>query len=127
MGRRLLVPSGAIGGVDMIRAAAVGGLDECRLTTTKPPNALNTALYVRESGIDLDGIQQPTVIFEGTAAQAVRHFPQNLNVSVTISLAGLGLERTSVRVIADPAAECNTPAACAPQNLIRFASVPAAP
>ena len=107
-GRRLLVPSGAIGGVDIIRAAAVGGIDECTLTTTKPPGALNSALYIREMGIDLDGIRQPTVIFEGTAAQAARHFPQNLNVSVTISLAGLGLERTTVRIIADPAASRNT-------------------
>jgi aspartate dehydrogenase len=105
---RLLVPSGAIGGIDMIRAAAVGGIDECTLTTTKPPGALNSTLYIREMGIDLDAIRQPTVIFEGSAAQAVRHFPQNLNVSVTISLAGIGLERTTVRVIADPAATRNT-------------------
>ena len=108
VGRRLFVPSGAIGGVDMIRAAAVGGIEECTLTTTKPPNALNAPVYIRERGIDLDSIRQPTVIFEGTAAQAVRHFPQNLNVSVTIGLAGLGLERTTVRVIADPAATRNT-------------------
>ena len=106
-GRRLLIPSGAIGGLDILKAAAMAGLEECRLTTTKPPSALHTT-YTREHGIDLRGIQQPTVIFEGTAAQAVRHFPQNLNVAVSISLAGLGLERTTVRVIADPGATCNS-------------------
>lgn len=105
-GRRLHVPSGAIGGLDIIKAASIGGLEECRLTTRKHPGALNTS-YVQEQGIDLDGIRQATVIFEGTALQAVRHFPQNLNVAVTISLAGIGLERTSVRVIADPEATHN--------------------
>lgn len=105
-GGRLLVPSGAIGGLDIIRAAAIGGLEECRLTTTKHPAALNTA-YAQEQGIDLAGIRKATLIFEGTARQAVRHFPQNLNVAVTISLAGLGLERTTVRVIADPKATRN--------------------
>jgi aspartate dehydrogenase len=106
-GRRLYVPSGAIGGLDIIKAAVSGGLDECRLTTTKPPRALNGALYLREQGIDLETIREATVIFEGTAAQAVRCFPQNLNVAATISLAGLGLDRTTVRIIADPAATRN--------------------
>ena len=106
-GRRLLVPSGAIGGLDVIKAAAIGGLDECTLTTTKPPTALNTP-YVREQGIDLEGLRGATLIFEGTAEQAVRHFPQNLNVAVTISLAGLGLQRTVVRLIADPKTKHNT-------------------
>jgi len=105
-GRRLLVPSGAIGGLDIIKAAAVGGLVECRLTTTKPPAALNGP-YVRQQRIDLAGLRQASVIFEGTAIEAIRHFPQNLNVAVTISLAGLGLERTTVRLIADPEASHN--------------------
>ena len=105
-GRRLFVPSGAIGGIDIIKAAAVGGLEECRLATTKHPASLSAA-YVRQQGIDLVNIRQATLIFEGTALQAVRHFPRNMNVAVTISLAGLGLERTTVRVIADPEATHN--------------------
>lgn len=104
--RRLLIPSGAIGGIDIIKAAAAGGLEECRLTTTKHPTSLSAA-NLREQGIDLTSIEQATLIFEGTALQAARHFPQNLNVAVTISLAGLGLERTTVRVIADPEATHN--------------------
>ena len=106
-GRRLYVPSGAIGGLDIIKAALCGGLHECRLTTTKSPRALDGAPYIREQGIDLAAIQQATVIFEGTAGQAVRCFPQNVNVAATISLAGLGLDRTMVRIIADPAATRN--------------------
>jgi len=102
--RRLHIPSGAIGGLDIIKAAVFGGLEECRLTTTKPPRALSGTPYVDQQGIDLESLSQSTVIFEGTASQAVRLFPQNLNVAAAISLAGLGLERTTVRIIADPAA-----------------------
>lgn len=105
--RRLHIPSGAIGGLDIVKAAVFGGLEECRLTTTKPPGTLSGAPYVRQRGIDLESIRQPTVIFEGTASQAVRYFPQNLNVAAAISLAGLGLERTTVRIVADPAATRN--------------------
>jgi aspartate dehydrogenase len=105
--RRLYVPSGAIGGLDIIKAASFGGLEECRLTTTKPPQALSGAPYVRQQGIDLEAIREPTVIFEGTARQAVGCFPQNVNVAATISLAGLGLDRTTVRIIADPTATRN--------------------
>ena len=106
-GRRLYIPSGAIGGVDIIRGAAAGGLEECRLTTTKPPGALAGAAYVKEHGIDLGGIREATVVYEGPASQAVRFFPQNINVAATISLAGIGLERTTVRIVADPAATRN--------------------
>jgi len=105
--RRLHVPSGAIGGLDIIKSAAVGGLEECRLTTTKPPRALSDVTYVRELGINLETIREATMIFEGTARQAVRFFPQNLNVAATVSLAGLGLDRTIVRIIADPGATHN--------------------
>jgi aspartate dehydrogenase len=106
-GRRIYVPSGAIGGLDIIKAAVVGGLEECTLTTTKPPRALAGASYVIERGMDLEAIREATVIFEGSARQAARFFPQNLNVAAAISLAGLGLDRTTVRIIANPAATRN--------------------
>jgi aspartate dehydrogenase len=106
-GRRIHVPSGAIGGIDVIKGAAVGGIEECRLTTTKPPKALAGAPYVREHRIDLDGIDKATLIYEGPASQAVRHFPQNVNVAATIGLAGIGMDRTIVRIVADPAAAHN--------------------
>jgi aspartate dehydrogenase len=106
-GRRIHVPSGAIGGLDVIKAAVLGGLEECRLTTTKPPRALAGARYVVERGMDLEAIREANVIFEGSAEQAARFFPQNLNVAVAVSLAGLGLDKTTVRIIADPAATRN--------------------
>src|SRR5579863_3818111 len=106
-GRRIYVPSGAIGGLDIIKAAVFGGLEECTLTTTKPPRALAGAPYVIEQGIDLETIREATVIFEGSARQAARFFPQNLNVAAAVSLAGLGLDNTTVRIIADPNATRN--------------------
>jgi len=107
-GARVHVPSGAIGGVDIIRAAAVAGLDECMLTTTKPPQALAGAPCISAMGIELEAITEAQVIYEGAAAEAVRLFPQNVNVAATISLAGIGLQRTVVRIVADPAATRNT-------------------
>jgi aspartate dehydrogenase len=101
-GRRLYVPSGAIGGIDIIKGAMIGGLDECRLTTTKPPKALSGIPYVEEKGIDLENLDEPTVLYEGPAASAVRLFPQNVNVAAAISLAGIGADRTMVRIVADP-------------------------
>jgi aspartate dehydrogenase len=106
-GRRIYVPSGAIGGLDIIKAAVLGGLEVCTLTTTKPPRALAGAPYVIERGMDLEAIRESTVIFEGSARQAARFFPQNLNVAAAVSLAGLGLDKTMVRIIADPAATRN--------------------
>jgi aspartate dehydrogenase len=106
--RRLYVPSGAVGGVDIIKGALVGGLDECRLTTTKPPKALSGNPYVEAKGIDLEKLSKPTVLYEGPAAAAVRHFPQNVNVAAAISLAGIGVEKTAVRIVADPEITQNT-------------------
>lgn len=105
--RRLHVPSGAIGGIDIIKGAAVAGLDECRLTTTKPPAALADSPYFSRMGIDLGAIGAATVVYEGPASEAVQLFPQNVNVAATISLAGLGLEQTRVRLVADPSARRN--------------------
>jgi aspartate dehydrogenase len=105
--RRIYVPSGAIGGLDIIKAAVFGGLEECTLTTTKPPRSLAGAPYVIEQGMDLQAMDEATVIFEGSARQATRFFPQNLNVAAAVSLAGLGLDKTKVRIIADPAAARN--------------------
>lgn len=106
-GRRIYVPSGAVGGVDIIKSAAAGGIEEVRLTTTKPPPSLAGAPYVRQRGIALEALQAPTVIYEGPACEAVRLFPQNVNVAATIALAGIGLEKTTVRIVADPAAARN--------------------
>ena len=106
-GRQVLVPSGAIGGLDAIRAAKIGGLDAVELRTTKPPRALKDAPYLIATGVDVDAFSQPTVVFDGTAADAVVGFPGNLNVVAALSLAGIGPDRTRVVLVANPAAGRN--------------------
>jgi aspartate dehydrogenase len=92
----LHVPSGAIGALDAIQALAVAGLDEVRLTTRKPPAGL---------GGEVAG---ETVLFEGPAREVIAKFPKNVNVAIALSLAGIGPDRTMVRLIADPAVDRNT-------------------
>jgi aspartate dehydrogenase len=82
-------------------------LDEVLLTTSKPPRALAGAPFFERNPIDLAAIRERTVIFEGTAAEAVGQFPANINVAAAVSLAGIGPERTRVRVVADPALSQN--------------------
>jgi len=107
LGRQVLVPSGAVGGLDVLRAAAVGGLDAVELRTTKPPAALRGAPYLVQHGIDVNSITEPTVVFDGPAAEAVVAFPANLNVVAALSLAGIGPLRTRVVLVADPSATRN--------------------
>ena len=104
-GCRVLAPSGAIGGIDAIRASR-DGLEEVVLTTHKPPETLvDTAISVQDASV---AITSPRVVFEGNAIEAVRRFPFNVNVAATLSLAGIGPERTKVRIVADPEAKGNT-------------------
>jgi aspartate dehydrogenase len=105
-GARLLLPSGAIGALDAIGSAAIGGLDEVTITTRKPPDALAT-------GTDRDAklaaaVTEPALLYEGTAREAVRLFPANVNVAAALSLAGVGFDRTYIRIFADPAVTRNT-------------------
>ncbi len=105
-GCRLYVPTGAIAGIDAIRAVR-RILDSVTLTTTKNPKALAGAPFFETSKIKLDQIKQRTVVYEGTAAEAVRMFPANVNVAAVLSLAGIGVDRTKVRIVADPAFTTN--------------------
>jgi aspartate dehydrogenase len=102
VGRRVHVPSGAIGGLDALQAARVAGLDEVILTTSKPPAALAGAPYFSHHSVDLVGLREPTLLYEGPADEAVGHFPANVNVAAAVSLAGIGPRATVVRVVADP-------------------------
>ncbi len=95
-GPSIHVPSGAIGGLDAIKAMREGGLDEVVLTTRKPP-----------AGLGLD-ITEEKVLFDGFAAEVVKLYPKNINVAMALSLAGLGPEKTRVRLIADPEVSRNT-------------------
>jgi len=105
--RRIYIPSGAVAGVDGLGAAAGVRIDEVTLNTIKHPGAFKNNKYVVDQKIDLEAIKKPTPIFEGTAEEAVVHFPQNINVAATLSLAGLGFDLTRVRIIADPGATRN--------------------
>ncbi len=106
-GRRILVPSGAVAGIDGIRAGALGGLRSLRLRTTKPPRGLAGAPHVVANGIDLDALTVATTIFEGSVADAVRGFPSNVNVAAVLALAAEGIA-VSVSVVSDPASTTNT-------------------
>jgi aspartate dehydrogenase len=106
-GSRILVPSGAIAGLDGVRAAALGRVDSVTITTRKPPRGLAGAPYVVEHKIDLDGFTEETLIFEGSAREACQGFPSNVNVSAALSLAGIGPERTRVRIFVSPAGRFN--------------------
>lgn len=106
-GCRVFLPSGAIGGLDALSAAALDEIDEVTLTTTKPPSGLRGADSSLSPEIDLDAITEPTCIYEGPAIEAVKRFPKNVNVAAALSLAGIGFEKTRVRVIADPVGERN--------------------
>ena len=107
LGRRVHVPAGAIGGLDVRRAAALDRLDEVTLVTSKPPHVLAGAPFFDANPIDLPAIRVRTVIFEGPAAQAVKLFPANVNVAAALSLAGIGPARTRMQVVADPALDRN--------------------
>ena len=106
-GCRILVPSGAIAGLDGVKGAREGAITSVTMETRKPPRGLAGAPYIVERGIDLDAIAEETLIFEGPAALAVRAFPANVNVVAALSLAGLGPERTRIKLFAVPGLERN--------------------
>lgn len=99
---KIYIPSGAVCGTDGIHAASSGEFDEVHLITTKGPKSLKGAPGIIESGINIDALTEPTVVFDGTAKDAVDKFPKNINVAATISLLGAGFEDTKVTIICDP-------------------------
>ena len=106
-GRRVYIPSGAVLGIDGIKAAELGEIKEATLTTRKPPAALAYSAYLEERGISLRGLKRPRVVFEGSAREAVKAFPQSVNVAATLSLVGIGADKTKVRIVADPKLDRN--------------------
>lgn len=104
---KVYIPSGAIGGIDALCAASIESIDEVTLTTTKPPSAFGSNAYLESKGIKASELRERTELFNGSAREAVRYFPQNINVAATISLAGIGFEKTRIRIVCDPAVATN--------------------
>lgn len=106
-GARIVVPTGALIGLDTVRAMAVGEIHEVRLETRKPPAGLAGAPHLEANGIVLDGLKDPMLVFAGTAREAAKAFPANVNVAAALALAGVGPDRTLVEVWADPSINRN--------------------
>lgn len=107
-GARILVPTGALLGLDAVRAVSEGPVACVKIITRKPPKGLAGAPYLREHNISMDDVREATRVFSGTAREAIKGFPANVNVAVALSLAGIGPDRTTIEIWADPAVTRNT-------------------
>ena len=101
-GAFIYIPSGAISGVDALKAANVSKIDSVTLTTRKQPLSFKGVAFVAEKKIKLDNLKKEKVLFSGCASNAVKYFPQNINVAAVLSIAGLGVKNTKVKIIASP-------------------------
>ena len=107
-GGTIMVPTGALIGLDAMIAAAEGEIFSVRMVTNKPPLGLKGAPYLIENNISVDGLTEPLKVFSGNAREAAKGFPANLNVVVALALAGVGPEKTHLEIWADPSVVRNT-------------------
>jgi aspartate dehydrogenase len=107
-GGQIVVPTGALIGLDAVTAAAEGEIQSVRMITRKPVRGLLGAPYLVENNINIEDIKEPLRIFSGTPRDAAVGFPANLNVAVALGLAGIGVDRTTLEIWADPSLERNT-------------------
>lgn len=107
-GARIIIPTGALLGLDAVRAAAEGEVASVTIETRKPPGGLVGAPYLIEHAISLEGLTEAKLVFKGNAFDAARGFPANVNVAAALALAGVGPERTMVEIWADPGVTRNT-------------------
>jgi aspartate dehydrogenase len=106
-GGQIVVPTGALIGLDAVTAAAEGTIHAVRMTTRKPPKGLVGAPYLEANGISVEGLNEAKRVFSGTAREAAAGFPANVNVAAALSLAGIGPDRTTIDIWADPAVSRN--------------------
>lgn len=107
-GARIIVPTGALIGLDAMRAVAEGAIHSVAMVTRKPPAGLEGAPYLRERGLSVLGLTAPQKVFDGTAREGALGFPTNVNVAAALSLAGIGPDRTRLEIWADPTITRNT-------------------
>jgi len=107
-GGRVVLATGALLGLDAVRAAALGTIYSVDMITRKPPTSLVKAEYVVKNAIDLTALDKPLKIFSGSASEGAAAFPANVNVAAALGLAGIGPDRTRLEIWADPALERNT-------------------
>lgn len=107
-GGQIVVPTGALIGLDAVTAAAEGNIQSVRMITRKPVRGLLGAPYLTEHNIRIEDIKEPLRIFNGTPREAAVGFPANLNVAVALGLAGIGVDKTTLEIWADPALTRNT-------------------
>ena len=119
-GARILVPTGALIGLDAVRAAGEGTIHSVTMMTRKPPAGLEGAPYLVERGISLKGINTARKVFDGTARDGARGFPANVNVAAALSLAGIGPDKTKLEIWADPAIDRNTHRIEVDSDTVRF-------
>ena len=105
---RLIIPSGALSGIDAVSALQCAEIETAKIASTKKPQGFKGAPYIEQKKIILENIDAKTLIFSGNAIEAAKAFPANVNVSATLSLAGIGPQRTVVEVWADPDIPGNT-------------------
>lgn len=106
-GGQIIVPTGALLGLDAVSAAAEGAIHSVRMITRKPPVGLAGAPYLVKNGISVAGLNAAKRIFVGTAREAAAGFPENVNVVAALALAGVGPDRTTIEIWADPAVARN--------------------
>lgn len=107
-GGTIVVPTGALLGLDAVRACAEGPVERVTLVTRKPPGGLAGAPHLVENDISVEGLNEPKLVFEGSARDGAKGFPANVNVAAALSLAGIGPDETRLQIWADPTVTRNT-------------------
>lgn len=107
-GAQIVLATGALLGLDAVRAAAVGNISSVKMITRKPPTSLNKAKYVIENNIKLSNLTEPLCLFKGSAREGANAFPSNVNVAAALGLAGVGADKTELEIWADPSKVRNT-------------------